>query len=122
MEIYVGKNSRVFGPYDLEEIQRRLDEGRIDGSELIWYKRWVGWVPLAKDEIFQADIDSRKYLVDLLELRDQLHRQMEDLRKEAAEEMSSYSPLTADSGTENFDRDVALSTLSADQDILYEIN
>ena len=113
MEIYVGKNSRVFGPYDLEEIQRRLDEGRINGSELVWYKMRVGWVPLAKDEIFQADIDSRKYLVDLLELRDQLHHQMRDLRKEAAEEMSSYSPLTADSGTENFDRDVTLSTLSA---------
>jgi len=46
MEIYVGKNSRVFGPYDLEEIQRRLDEDRIDGSELVWYEGLENWIGL----------------------------------------------------------------------------
>lgn len=122
MEFYVGKNGRVFGPYYLDEIQRRLDEGRINGSELVWYKRRVGWVPLAKDEIFQADIDSRKYLVTLLELRDQLHHQMRELRKEAAEETETHSMHMADSGTDSFDRDLVLSTISADQDILYEID
>jgi RNA polymerase-binding transcription factor DksA len=47
---------------------------------------------------------------------------MDDLKKESAEEMSSYSMHMADSGTDNFDRDNALSLLSSDQDAVYEID
>ncbi len=47
---------------------------------------------------------------------------MGDLRKESAEEMPGYSMHMADSGTDNFDRDSALSLLSADQDAVYEID
>ena len=57
----------------------------------------------------------------LLELRDQLTRQMDGLAKESAQEMPGYSLHMADSGTDNFDRDFALSLLSADQDAVYEI-
>ena len=57
----------------------------------------------------------------LLELRDQLLRQMSGLAKESAQEMAGYSLHMADSGTDNFDRDFALSLLSADQDSVYEI-
>src|SRR5262245_18123088 len=57
----------------------------------------------------------------LLELRDQLLRQMNGLAKESAQEMASYSLHMADSGTDNFDRDFALSLLSSDQDAIYEI-
>src|SRR5262249_12482679 len=46
---------------------------------------------------------------------------MNGLAKESAEEMSSYSLHMADSGTDNFDRDFALSLLSSDQDAIYEI-
>ena len=46
---------------------------------------------------------------------------MSDLKKESAEEMSNYSMHMADSGTDNFDRDSALSLLSSDQDAVYEI-
>ena len=46
---------------------------------------------------------------------------MSGLAKESAEEMSSYSLHMADSGTDNFDRDFALSLLSSDQDAIYEI-
>lgn len=46
---------------------------------------------------------------------------MTGLAKESAEEMSSYSLHMADSGTDNFDRDFALSLLSSDQDAVYEI-
>src|SRR6266481_9056403 len=62
-----------------------------------------------------------KYYENLLELREQLMRQMNGLAKESAEEMSSYSLHMADSGTDNFDRDFALSLLSSDQDAMYEI-
>lgn len=57
----------------------------------------------------------------LIELRDQLIRQMNGLAKESAQEMAGYSLHMADSGTDNFDRDFALSLLSSDQDAIYEI-
>ena len=63
----------------------------------------------------------QKYYQNLLELRERLLSQMSGLAKESAEEMSSYSLHMADSGTDNFDRDFALSLLSSDQDAIYEI-
>ena len=62
-----------------------------------------------------------KYYQNLIELRERLLSQMSGLAKESAEEMSSYSLHMADSGTDNFDRDFALSLLSSDQDAIYEI-
>jgi RNA polymerase-binding transcription factor DksA len=62
-----------------------------------------------------------KYYRILLDLRDRLHNQMSGLAKESAEEINNYSLHMADSGTDNFDRDFALSLLSADQDAIYEI-
>lgn len=65
--------------------------------------------------------DWQKYYRNLLDLRERLLNQMSGLAKESAEEMASYSLHMADSGTDNFDRDFALSLLSADQDAVYEI-
>ncbi len=61
------------------------------------------------------------YYDNLIELREQLLRQMSGLAKESAQEMAGYSLHMADSGTDNFDRDFALSLLSSDQDAIYEI-
>lgn len=65
--------------------------------------------------------DWRKYYATLLDLHQRLLDQMSGLAKESAEEMSNYSLHMADSGTDNFDRDFALSLLSSDQDAVYEI-
>ena len=46
---------------------------------------------------------------------------MSGLAKESAQELAGYSLHMADSGTDNFDRDFALSLLSSDQDAIYEI-
>jgi RNA polymerase-binding transcription factor DksA len=62
-----------------------------------------------------------KFYDNLLELRERLLAQMNGLAKESAEEMAGYSLHMADSGTDNFDRDFALSLLSSDQDAIYEI-
>lgn len=62
-----------------------------------------------------------KYYHYLLMLRDRLIAQMSGLAKETTEEMPGYSLHMADSGTDNFDRDFALSLLSSDQDAVYEI-
>jgi RNA polymerase-binding transcription factor DksA len=63
-----------------------------------------------------------KYHKILIDLREQLTNQMSGLAKESAEEMAGYSLHMADSGTDNFDRDFALSLLSSDQDAVYEID
>jgi DnaK suppressor protein len=63
----------------------------------------------------------QKYYRHLLDLREQLRRQMNGLAKESAQEIAGYSLHMADSGTDNFDRDFALSLLSSDQDAVYEI-
>lgn len=63
----------------------------------------------------------QKFYQNLLELREQLLAQMSGLAKESAQELPGYSLHMADSGTDNFDRDFALSLLSSDQDAVYEI-
>ena len=63
----------------------------------------------------------QKYYKHLMELREQLLNQMNGLAKESAQEIPGYSLHMADSGTDNFDRDFALSLLSSDQDAIYEI-
>jgi RNA polymerase-binding transcription factor DksA len=64
----------------------------------------------------------QKFYDHLVDLRERLLRQMSGLAKESAEEMDGYSLHMADSGTDNFDRDFALSLLSSDQDAIYEID
>jgi DnaK suppressor protein len=71
--------------------------------------------------IVQIDPEWARYYENLLDLRERLLRQMSGLAKESAEEMPGYSLHMADSGTDNFDRDFALSLLSSDQDALWEI-
>jgi RNA polymerase-binding transcription factor DksA len=82
--------------------------------------------PMTKAGATQVDAKKIKgewqsFYNNLLELREQLMNQMNGLAKESAQEMAGYSLHMADSGTDNFDRDFALSLLSADQDSVYEI-
>lgn len=79
------------------------------------------FVPMRRDGPVKIRGEWQKYYQNLLELRERLLRQMNGLAKESAEEMASYSLHMADSGTDNFDRDFALSLLSSDQDAVYEI-
>lgn len=74
------------------------------------------WTPVAK-----IKGEWQKYYQNLLELHSRLRDQMSGLAKESQSEMESYSLHMGDSGTDNFDRDFALSLLSSDQDALYEI-
>ncbi len=69
-----------------------------------------------------VDPEWDRYRQILIDLREQLVRQMNGLAKESAEQLPGYSMHMADSGTDNFDRDFALSLLSSDQDAIYEID
>ena len=77
--------------------------------------------PSRKNGELKIKAEWAKFYNRLLELREQLTRQMNGLAKESAQEMAGYSLHMADSGTDNFDRDFALSLLSSDQDAIYEI-
>ena len=77
----------------------------------------------AREDVYPKKVKAewQQFYAWLLELREQLLRQMDGLAKESAEEIAGYSLHMADSGTDNFDRDFALSLLSSDQDAIYEI-
>ena len=82
--------------------------------------------PVAKAGVAAIDAKKvkpewQKFYANLLELREQLVKQMNGLAEESAQELAGYSLHMADSGTDNFDRDFALSLLSSDQDAVYEI-
>ena len=77
--------------------------------------------PSAVHEVKKVKAEWQKYYSRLLELREQLLHQMNGLAKDSAQELPGYSLHMADSGTDNFDRDFALSLLSSDQDAVYEI-
>jgi RNA polymerase-binding transcription factor DksA len=64
----------------------------------------------------------QKHYNRLVELRNYLLNRKGDLAKDAAEERPSYSMHMADAGTDEFDRDFALSMMSSEQDALYEID
>lgn len=81
-------------------------------------KQSVMWTPNGKVKIKP---EWQVYYSTLLDLRERLQSQMNGLAKESATEMESYSLHMGDSGTDNFDRDFALSLLSSDQDAIYEI-
>lgn len=78
----------------------------------------VVWTPNGKLKIKP---EWQGYYNTLLDLRERLRLQMNGLAKESATQMESYSLHMGDSGTDNFDRDFALSLLSSDQDAIYEI-
>jgi len=58
----------------------------------------------------------------LVALRNSVMRQRDELSRDAAEEQPAFSLHLADVSTDNFDRDFALSRISAEQDAVYEID
>jgi RNA polymerase-binding transcription factor DksA len=63
----------------------------------------------------------KKYYARLIRVRDFLHDRQGELARDAAEEQTAFSLHMADAGTDSFDRDLALSQLSSEQDVVYEI-
>jgi DnaK suppressor protein len=76
----------------------------------------IAWTPVSR-----IKGEWQKYYQNLLDLHERLRNQMSGLAKESQAEMENYSLHMGDSGTDNFDRDFALSLLSSDQDAIYEI-
>ncbi|HXT10311.1 MAG TPA: TraR/DksA C4-type zinc finger protein [Candidatus Angelobacter sp.] len=64
----------------------------------------------------------RKQYQQLRKIRDYLLSRQGDLVKDASEEQPAFSLHMADAGTDSFDRDLALSRASSEQDAVYEID
>lgn len=64
----------------------------------------------------------RKYYDRLKQLRDYLSSRQNDLVRDAQEEQTAFSLHMADAATDSFDRDLALSRASSEQEALYEID
>jgi DnaK suppressor protein len=64
----------------------------------------------------------RKHYRNLIRLRNDLLNGRNALVKDASEEQPAFSLHMADAGTDSFDRDLALSRLSSEQDAVYEID
>jgi RNA polymerase-binding transcription factor DksA len=105
-----------------KEIKKAATRG---GSKSVATSAAILGRPIAKasagPDLKKVKPEWQKFCLHLLELRDQLTKQMSGLAEESAQEMAGYSLHMADSGTDNFDRDFALSLLSSDQDAVYEI-
>lgn len=105
-----------------KEIKKAASRG---GSKTVATSAAILGRPIAKasagPDLKKVKPEWQKFCLHLLELRDQLTKQMSGLAEESAQEMAGYSLHMADSGTDNFDRDFALSLLSSDQDAVYEI-
>lgn len=79
---------------------------------------------LGSDDALQAHVPQKwkKYHRRLIKTRDFLTHRQGDLVKDASEEQPAFSLHMADAGTDSFDRDFALSRVSSEQDIVYEID
>ncbi len=76
----------------------------------------------AMPKVQSVPTEWRRHYHRLLELRKELLRDADDLQKAAQEETPSFSMHMADAATDSFDRDLALSLLSFEQDALREID
>ena len=56
MEIHIGKDSQVLGPYYPDEIQARLEDCTFDGTELAWREGLDEWVNVK--EMLEAEDES----------------------------------------------------------------
>ena len=106
------KNKEKISNQPLAKLRRQATASRILGRKL--------GQPM---KTLSPKISSRwrKHHAQLLALRDRIVKEKEDLAKDAIEETPTYSMDMADAATDEFDRDLALSNLSAEQDALYEI-
>ena len=48
MQYHVAKNGEKSGPFDKEEVYRRLVAGELSGSDLGWHEGMAEWEPLSK--------------------------------------------------------------------------
>ena len=95
------------------EIRRRVSKrARASSKDVLAARVTRERIPVKWREHYNALVVLRQRLLDRQGL----------LVRDASEERPAYSLHMADAGTDNFDRDFALSIASSEQDALYEID
>ena len=46
MQIYIGRDGRREGPFNIEEVRARVAQGQAQLDDLAWYEGAPGWIPL----------------------------------------------------------------------------
>ena len=72
MDIYIGKGCRVLGPYDPDEVSKRLGDGRYDSGELAWHEGLDEWVNVRGLELTEDAEAIEKVEPDIYETIDVL--------------------------------------------------
>src|SRR5688572_9396176 len=95
------------------EIRRRVSKrARASSKDVLGARATKERIPAKWREHYNALLVLRQRLLDRQGL----------LVRDASEERPAYSLHMADAGTDNFDRDFALSIASSEQEALYEID
>jgi hypothetical protein len=47
MKILIYKNSKQYGPYSVEEVQKWLSSGHLRATDLAYYEGATSWIPLS---------------------------------------------------------------------------
>jgi len=82
----------------------------------------LGRVPAASHPARRVPAKWRWHYLVLLALQRRLMRERGELLRVSAQPLETHSMNEADSATDEFDHDLALTQLSADQNALYEVN
>lgn len=47
MQIYLVENGKSVGPFELDDVRQRLQDGELKRSDLAWYEGLADWIPLS---------------------------------------------------------------------------
>ena len=92
MEIYIGKDGQVLGPYYPDEIQKRLDADLFDGNEKAWHEGLDEWVNVK--ELLEDDAPSPEAEEPSVETESA--QESEPLDEETLEQVNKIKGLIAD--------------------------
>jgi len=92
MEIYIGKDGQVLGPYYPDEIQMRLDADLFDGTEKAWHDGLDEWVNVK--ELLEDDAPSQE--AEETSVETESDEDPEPLGEETLEQVNKIKGLIAD--------------------------
>tara|TARA_B100001971_G_C18148817_1_gene514649 strand:- start:456 stop:1073 length:618 start_codon:yes stop_codon:yes gene_type:complete len=121
MEIYIGKDGQVLGPYREDEIRTRLDEGIYDGTELACHGDFDKWVKLQELGELNEKVKEEQsaHEVELKNLKVEHEMESRELQRTIEEERSTHGRAIAEL---NAGKSAGIAKLNADNRMLEETN
>ena len=124
MEIYIGKDGQVLGPYREGEIHTRLEDGSFDGAELACHGGLDKWVSLQELGELNETIkeDQSAHEVELKKMKIEHEMELRELQRTIEEERAAHRReveiLTATKGAETAKLNQEVRTLEETNSIM----